>query len=341
MPPRSRDPTTKTIYLDQSTLSDAFRSCLEPPTASAAYQPLNAWIGRVAREANLCVSTAHILETAAFPPERTVQAERFAAWIDSLPTVWMRSMLDVIEEESDYWTKMAAGITPASEVVVFASDIEGAFSGITAEQRRSAAARPGSIHPYLDAARVLVEREREDQARHAERLAMVEAQRTNQEAVLAAGVTAEERRRDLDSKTRTEIRKVARDAVTRMNERQDADLREGPLSQSVQDKLVELVAANPKALPSWRVRRAHAMRLAERYRTLPRTEKHEKKIDGDGGDYHHLGVAAAHCQIFTCDRTVAGAIHEARVALGLPPPLSRSAYPDDGAFVAALMKEWP
>jgi hypothetical protein len=196
--------------------------------------------------------------------------------------------------------------------------------------------------PYLDSARVLVARERADKVRHEQRLAMVNALRADEAAMVENGRTTAELDARIAANIRTEIRTVAQSAVVRMNERGDPDLAGTPLSQSAQDKLSDLIQANPKAMPSWRVRSAHAARMAERYRTL--TAKGEAAIDNDGGDYHHLSVAAAYCDVFTCDAVVAGCVRSARIALGLPAPITERAFaPKDraAAFVAGLMSQWP
>jgi hypothetical protein len=338
MPPRPRDPSTKTVYLDQSTLCDAYRACMSPPSALATYKPLKGWIERVAREANLCLSTAHIVEISRIPSQHTVQAEQIAAWIDSMPTLWMRSINDIEPEEGDYWTKIAAGITPAHEVDVFAADISEAFAMMDAAAMREAASMPGSICPYLDAAREYGFAEQRD-----DMLKMVEAFRVNYEQVTALGWTKEQKRQDRESKQRVDIRTIALEAVERMNRNGDADLGTTPLLRSqVMNPLVKLVEINLKALPSWRVRQAHSMGIAERYRTLPRTKKREDDVRGDWLDYQHVAVAAAHCDVFTCDGRVAASIRDARVGLGLAPPLTPKHHRGGVAgFVSELMGEWP
>lgn len=151
MAPRATDRTKPTVYLDQSTVCDAFRVHLQTARADLAYRPLLPWIERVAREANLCLSTAHISEIGRWGDHTTANA--LADWIDGLPTVWMRSMLDINDEEDNFWTKVAAGLTPSSRVEPFTGSLLAAFNAMNADASTEALRRPGSVHPFLDAAR--------------------------------------------------------------------------------------------------------------------------------------------------------------------------------------------
>lgn len=90
------DATRKTIYLDQSTISDAFLATEGKRNSDVGYEPLQGWIARVSREANLCLSTAHLVELARFP--ELVMADRIIVWLDSLPIVWVRPMDDIAED---------------------------------------------------------------------------------------------------------------------------------------------------------------------------------------------------------------------------------------------------
>ncbi len=100
------DPTRKTIYLDQSTISDAFLATEGRSNSDRGYAPLRDWIERVAHEANLCLSTAHLVEVARFP--EIVTGDRIVLWLESLPTVWVRPADDIAEDEDEVWTKFAA-----------------------------------------------------------------------------------------------------------------------------------------------------------------------------------------------------------------------------------------
>ena len=333
--PRLREKSKRTIYLDQSTLCDAFRSCMQPPSAVAEYRPLMPWIERVAHEANLCLSTAHIIEIAGIPQKHLVQAEGIAAWVDALPTVWVRSVNEVVPEEADYWTKRAAGIVPSGEPENFTDDIADAYSTMDPAARRTAAATPGSIYPFLDAAREYGFEDARDRMRE-----VAEAIRTVYEQRRALGIVFTDARQRQER--RTAIRTLALEAIERVNARNDADLGGQQLPRTTMDLLVDLWEKDPTVLPSWRIRLAHTTYLAERYGKISSDKKLRAETRSDWVDYQHVAVAAAHCAVFTCDGRVAASIREARVGLGLSPPLTAKNHPGGIAgFVAALMSMWP
>lgn len=129
MPPKSRDPDRPTFYLDQSTLSDAFRSTFVEGArrSDPAYLPLRPWIERVAREANLCLSSTHVLELAAWSE---LEADAMAEWLDSLDIVWMRSYPDVQRAEDEYVVRVVAGVHDAEPTSPFAPSFLTSFEDL-------------------------------------------------------------------------------------------------------------------------------------------------------------------------------------------------------------------
>lgn len=341
MPPRAYDSTKKTFYLDQSTVSDAFRATAGPGvTGDPGYAPLRPWIERVAHEANLWFSTAHILETARL--NHAMTAEGLAAWVDSLPTVWVRSLLDVDPEEDDYWTKVAAGLTPSTKVVAFTSDIASAFGTMHNRPDITAALADaaGSIYPFLDTARIA----KVFESRKRDMKEIVEAFIANEKWVTERGWTDQQKAADLARKRRLHVRETASEAIDRMNARFDPDLGGSSLSKTHVDSLVTLFQKNAKAMPGWRVQNALLGALALSYRKMsaPGDEKALDERLGDFFDYQHLSVAGAYADVFTCDGKVAAAITKARVGVGRSPPLKRKGHPEGTpGFVAHLMATWP
>lgn len=335
MAPRTRDTTKPTVYLDQSTLCDAFRAHLQPAGADPAYRPLLPWIERVAREANLCLSTAHIAEIGRWGDRASANA--LADWIDGLPTVWVRSMLDVGPEEDDFWTKIAAGFTPSSRVEPFTASLLAAFNAMTAEASTEAFGRPGSVHPFLDAARVYGFSKVE-----ANMIGMIRNFQQNAAWADQQGWSDARKADDIAYNRRVDIRTRAEEARRRLNARRDPDLGGTDIDATVQDALVEVLDGDPLAMPSWRLTTAFSARFAEVARGLQAGSKKERALVSSFFDYQHLAVAAAHCDVFTCDRMVRDAVTPARQSLGRSAAFAPGQHPGGLAgFVADLMSTWP
>lgn len=328
MPPRPRDPSKKTIYLDQSTLSDAYRASLDPPTTKdARFKPLRPWVERVAQEANLSLGAPHLFELARTPPEHKAQADGMAAWIDSMPTVWVRSPNDVGLEEQDYWVKIAAGLVPSSPVEAFGAGIRATIQGGAGLLIRD----PTKVGEFLDGARKI------DTASRGDRLKdMVEAVR--KDALVASGWSEERKEQVLAENRRRSLREIARVTVERLNAGKDADLGGTPLSQNVGDDFVELVGRDAKAMPTWRVINALMAYRAERYRNLPDDSPQLENAVGDFADFWHVLTACGYCDVFTCDRRTKTALGDVRAGLGKSKPLAPGKNP---TFVADLMATWP
>lgn len=329
MPAEVHDPTTPTVYLDQSTLSDAFRASLGDPRASADYRPLRAWIEHVARTANLCLSNAHILELARMPADQTVLAEQMLAWLDSLPTVWVRSLVSVERDEADYWTKIAAGITPKQDVTALGASIEETFD----QAWFAAAGSRGldSIAPFLDAARGLSFEQRTSGVQ-----AWIRAAQEDEAAT--EGMTKQARAARMAQNTRTSLRLRARDAIDRLNLGHDRDLNGLQLSHQLQDDLCDLFMAEPQAMPATRISIGLTRHFVDRFRRMTIGSDAYRNALGDLLDYQHAYVAAAYCDVFTCDARTAAGVKATRVALGRAAPMAPRRNP---RFVPELIATWP
>ena len=82
-----------TFYLDQSTLSDAYIAWCPglDPKHERIYRPLRPWIERIANEANLCLSLAHLRELSRWQKTwgKTKLAHAMCDWLNQLPTRWL------------------------------------------------------------------------------------------------------------------------------------------------------------------------------------------------------------------------------------------------------------
>jgi hypothetical protein len=289
----------------------------------------------VAREANLCLSTAHISEIARWPDRTTANA--LADWIDGMPTVWVRSMLDIGNEEDEFWTKVAAGLTPSSSVEPFTGSLLAAFSAMTADASTEAFRRPGSVHPFLEAARTYGFPEVE-----AKMIAMIRAFQRNAEWARERRLSDARKAEDVAYNRRVDLRTRAEAARKRLNVRLDPDLGGKEIDATVQDAIVDLVDRDSLAMPTWRMTGAFSARFADVSRGLQPGSKKERELVSSFFDYQHLAVAAVHCDVFTCDRMVREALTPSRVALGRSAALAPGQHPGGLAgFVADLMSTWP
>jgi hypothetical protein len=113
MTSRSHRPDKPTIYLDHSTLCDAFKAVhIDPDGADTdrTYAPLCGWVERVSVEANLCLSVFHLADLAGWTKS---SASVMARWLDTLEIVWMLNPQQVERAEGTYWLKVAAGVRVA------------------------------------------------------------------------------------------------------------------------------------------------------------------------------------------------------------------------------------
>lgn len=98
-------PAQRSLYPDTSTLAYAFAGLtLDAPPEQREVTTL---IQDVARQANLCLSFAHLIEFVL----NTEQDERLARahWLDTLDVVWMRDVQEVIDLELEQFLRRAAG----------------------------------------------------------------------------------------------------------------------------------------------------------------------------------------------------------------------------------------
>lgn len=338
MPARPHDPTRPTIYLDQSTLVDAFQAWYPTAKAREAYRPLRAWIERVAHEANLCLSSAHISEIARYPDEHRIERDAFIAWIDSMPTFWVRSSNEIIPEEGTYWTRVALGVDPMRAVEPFTTSVNDSFAAMTEPARRFARDAGDGLRPFVEIRieEIGFDREIEFMKRMA---ADIYADALG---ASAQGATkAQKMKRRLD-KERADIERLGDLAAQREPRlRTLADPRRRKIATPGK-ALVTLSRRDPRSLPTWRISNAFAEHLTERYRAkVPETHEPGDLI-GDFLDYQHAYVAPAYCDHFTCDGKVAAALGLARERLGFRPPIKVRHHPGrEVGFVAELMATFP
>lgn len=90
----------RTFYLDQATLSYAFKASYgtkKSKHAMAEVEALTALVETIAKEHNLCISLLHVQELAQF---RGSEGEGMAEWLETLPLVWTRSVQHYLLDEA-------------------------------------------------------------------------------------------------------------------------------------------------------------------------------------------------------------------------------------------------
>lgn len=330
--------TKPTIYLDQSTLVDAFQAWYPTAKAREAYRPLRAWIERVAHEANLCLSNAHISEIARYPEEHRIERDAFIAWIDSMPVLWVRSSNDIISEEGTYWTRVALGVDPMRAVDPLTTTVGESFAAITEPALRFARDAGGGLRPLVEVRieELGFEREIDFMKRMA---ADIYSDALGAGAQGATKAQKKERRLDKQRADVERLGDLAAQREPRLKTLADPRRREIATPGKA---LVTLSRRDPRSLPTWRISNAFAEHLTARYRAkVPETHAPGDLV-GDFLDYQHALVAPAYCDHFTCDGKVAAALGLARERLGLGPPIKVRHHPGgEAGFVTELKSTFP
>lgn len=333
MPSKHHDPTKPTVYLDQSTLSDAFRAHHSGigRLADPAYLPLRQWIGRVAVEANLCISSVHLLELASWVADEPM-ADAICAWLDALPTVPVASLQRVQVAEEEAWVLRAMRVE-AQKLDPFLPSVAALFP-IAPDVSQRLMSRPQPLVALLVAMRNLRGRYDHLAPDHAARV------RADRAAPEHAHVTPELGASIVELHHRQDLGRRATSAAQRLRS-------SGMLSASCTDQQVLHYAfasydSDRSELPLYRIQKAYGKGLAEGIeRRTAGSSKDAKALSGAAEDGLHL-VGAAYCDVFTCDRATSLSIGDVRVRVGRTPQLAVGGHPGGvGGFVRDLMATWP
>ena len=90
------------------------------------------------------------------------------------------------------------------------------------------------------------------------------------------------------------------------------------------------------AFRCWHMTDALHAAFADKASMLKLGGKRFRALASSGLDIEHAAVAAAYCDVFTCDRMTSSWIGHRRDQLGLTPQLARGELASDEAFVDAL-----
>jgi hypothetical protein len=333
MPSKQRDPQKPTVYLDQSTLSDAFRAHHSGVgrLADPAYLPLLQWIGRVAAEANLCISSVHLLELAGWVADEPM-ADAICAWLDALPTVSVASLQRVQLAEEEGWVRRATSVE-TQRADPFLPSIAALFP-IAPDISQRLLSRPQPLVALLVAMRELRGRYDNLAPDHAARV------RADRVAPEHAHVTSERGASIIELHHRQDLARRATSAAQRL--RSSGMLPDSCTDQQVLHTAFALYESDESELPLYRIQKAYGKGLAEGIeRRTAGSAKDVKALSGAAEDGLHL-VGAAYCDVFTCDRATSLSIGDVRQRIGRRPQLAVGGHPGGAAgFVGDLMATWP
>jgi hypothetical protein len=322
MPPRALIKAQPTVYLDQSTLSGAFHAQTQNPQYKA-YEPLVDWIGTVARNANLCLNAAHILEIAAW---EEASAGAMSAWLEMLPVVWTRWFQEVQQDEEEGLVRVAAGEEALDAVSPFSASFLVAVGENWSPELLAIALR----NPTIPAA--VQELSQRDQSR--ERSFVPEwlrVLRNDRDTAAKDGVSGDKLEAFLDGRFRDQLRQKGEQAHQRIwNE---------PATAPILDRFVELYEQSSNLLPTTRV--THQFKRGFESATSEKDPDSKRTIKGLRSSFHdmlHLAVGAAYCTVFTCDAFTAECLGDVRDQMGLPPPFFVRRESSAEEFVEALME---
>jgi hypothetical protein len=349
MASKPHNPTKISVYLDHSTLCDAFKAHRNRPDATdySAYRPLRDWLERVSTEANLCLSTAHIAELAEWNDHQT--ADEMARWYDALQIVWTLSMFnDADAFEDEQWTKIAANANTDRRAGAFAPSLLTSFHLMSQEVAADLLASPEPVLKMMRAMRGSPQwHERWAKTYPNQFINSLVMVKQNHDASRATPGWNEGMGRDhVAHNVREDLRRRAREADLRLIRRGDAAyVVKTCLSEQVPERLVALYEREPKAMPLFRVIHRFnegaiaRIERAEIVNGVP-SNRVRAALGSSFGDWIHL-VGAAYCDVFSCDGTVSKWLGDLRTTFGFRPQLSVGGYPGGAtAFVKDLMATW-
>jgi len=318
----------------------------DPSKKYAAHLPLKAWFERVSRDANLCLSLAHILELVPWPDQET--ADTMARWYDTMPIIWVRSIQDITQEfEPEYWTKIAAGVEVDPGMKPFAGSLLTSFH----------APSPDGVSAFLAESEPSLAALRELRGSSAWRTRFEGYQ--NGVIEMLMGVL----RNHLwaDAQGWSEVRKQGETLVNirralwegavetdrRLTSRGDSAWgKKQRTLREIQAGLLDVYERDLASMPLMRVTdrfKEGAVARVERGQVVDGRPSKRLREDlvGSFGDWLHL-VGAAYCDVFTCDGDVSTWLGDVRETLGFRRQLSERNHPSGAeGFVRDLMATVP
>lgn len=317
----------RSFYLDQSTLSDAYKSLrLEAPTREREYLPLVDWVRRVAHEANLCISWPHVYELAAWDgPE----AGAMAQWLDELPLVWVNQAPRVTRSELECGLRREAGL-PESLPEPFASSYLATYESLELDALCQFLGHT-SLPEIVRMARNASPTRWRDQSLKYARMLHDDRKQSAWHPNFA--------RQFLNARERERLRKV----LQRMLDGLGID-KHGHSARdrfNIVDATLKRIVAHPQEYRCYHTTQLLAFEFAHRSAVVTPGTKRFNAMGSSGLDMQHA-APASYCDVFTCDMLTSSWLSDVRASLyGLPRQFARGEYPSSEAFVNALLAAGP
>lgn len=336
MPSKPRDPSKRTIYLDQSTLSDLVHGATvgrAQKPGDAVYKDMLPWVRHIAQTENLCLSLAHVVELGQWGDQGAANAA--VELLDELPYVWLEIGQQLAEAEEEYWLAIAAGV-----------DLRGRSPYFPSQPSLLSLLRPATPHiaanmlvnPTL---RGLLEGARgrgsaQDQAFSQQVRDKIRADR---DWANERGMTDKEKAERTGYNFRVDLRTRGWDAHTRLRNKPDWawDYAETEVTQGQATQLLEdIYTNNPRSLPSFRIYTRFLQVYADLVRRRAPGSKGDRALDSSLTDATHISVGAAYCDVFTCDFEASKIMGDERQKLGFAPQMTVRGHGGPEGFVRAI-----
>jgi hypothetical protein len=312
-------------YLDQSTLCDAIgANFMDARDDRPHYRRLLQIIERAANEGNLCIGWPHVHEFAKWNEQKAKAATQ---WLDGLPVVWAHQSKRVMDSEVEAVLRTVVGAVPSSPQP-FAPSYLVTFDRWELHALSQGLSRTTLTHIVADARRVgKVDRWDQESMHWATKLH--HDRRDNPR-------TETEKRRILAERAEQALRESVTAVHTLLAERDPdyAALRVGLVEAA--RRVVATYRTNAGTFHCTRMTDVLHEAFADKAGSLTLGSQDFRKLASGGLDIEHASVAAAYCDVFTCDRTTSLWIGDRRERLGLERQLVRGEFRSDEAFVDAL-----
>lgn len=329
MPAVRLRPELPTVYVDWSTLVDAFKGLqLHAPATDKA---LAAAIDRASRAANLCMSFVHLYELLRWSDERA--RDECAIWLDHLDVVWLRVPEEVHDAELENLLRgAAAGRQRPPRVPALPSML----SLLPYEKEPEALAyalRKNSIKDFVREVSTSRLTPRIEQFATMSTAASRRFWQDRKEGL--ANHTEEEMRAVLDRRWDAKLVTQALEINRRLVLTHDSSylVQRGALFVPPDEAFVraavrpleEIKQVLPYAYLHHKVMQNRSFQLARR--PTDGSRNFAAATRGDLFDQWHL-VGAAYCDVFTCDAGTAAALDDGRSELGRARELVRAGSAD-------------